>query len=95
MQAQANKHRRDFIFQQGDTAWLRTDNLVLPGHLTRKLAAKWIGPYRIVEVVNPVAVKLDLPENLKLHPVVHISQLKPHECPEVAPERPVFENDSV
>ena len=68
---------------------------MLPGHLTRKLAAKWIGPYPIVKVVNPVAVELDLPANLKLHPVVHISQLKPHEGPEVAPERPVFESENV
>ena len=78
MSAQANKHRQDYHFKQGDSAWLKTSNLVLPGNLTRKLAAKWIGPYPVIAVINPVAVKLDLPPNLKLHPVVYISQLKPH-----------------
>ena len=66
---------------------------MLPGHLTRKLAAKWIGPYPVLQVINPVAVRLQLPANLRLHPVIHISQLKPHEGPEVQPERPVFEDD--
>jgi hypothetical protein len=78
MESQANKHRRDHSFQLGDLAWLRTDHLVLPKTLSRKLASRWIGPYRICKVINRVAMELELPQNFKIHPVFHTSQLKPH-----------------
>ena len=64
---------------------------MLPSSLTRKLAPKWIGPYLVKRIINPVAVELDLPPNLKLHPVLHVSQLKPHHGQDVQLEQPVFE----
>jgi hypothetical protein len=78
METQANKKRRDIQFAVGDWSWLKTDHLVLPPSLSRKLAAKWIGPYQIKKVINPVAMELQLPSNLRLHPVFHVSNLKPH-----------------
>ena len=69
----ANQRRRDVQFSAGDRVWLKTGHLQLPGHLTRKLAARWIGPYEITEVINPVAMRLDLPPSIRLHPVVHVS----------------------
>lgn len=58
--------------------WVSTANLRLPGQLTRKLAPKWIGPYQVVQVVNPVAYKVELPESYRIHPVFHVSMLKPN-----------------
>jgi hypothetical protein len=86
----ANKHRRDLSFSVGELVWLKTDHLQLPGNLTKKLAARWIGPYKVSQVINPVAMQLDLPKEIKLHPVVHVSQLKKHEGPELLPTQPVF-----
>jgi hypothetical protein len=93
MTHQANKHRRDIHYAVGDLAWLRTDNLVLPRGLTRKFANKWIGPFKIVKVVNPVAMELDLPKELRLHKVLHVSNLKPHHGQMVESESPVFKTD--
>jgi hypothetical protein len=73
MAASANRHRRHVDFAIDDLVWLKTDHLQLAGHLSRKLANKWAGPYKIIEVINPVAVRLELPKDIKLHPVVHVS----------------------
>ena len=83
MARQANKHRRDFTFAVGDRVWLKTDHLQLAGTLSRKLAAKWIGPYSVEALINPVALKLALPREIRLHPVVHVSQVKLHQGPDI------------
>ena len=77
----ANTKRGDEEFQVGDFVMLNSDFVYDPIHTDRpkrKLCVKWLGPFRIEKKVSRVAYKLFLPagDNLKIHPVVHIANLK-------------------
>lgn len=73
-----NLHHRDFTFQVGDKVWLSAAHLRRPHaeNASKKLERKFHGPYKIIEVISPVAYKLDLPKTWKIHPVINISHLK-------------------
>ena len=88
---QANKHRRDIAFTVGDLVWLKTSYLQLPASLTKKLSPKWVGPFSVVQVISRTSYRLKLPDAWKIHPVFHVSLLKPHAGPPREVELPVFE----
>jgi hypothetical protein len=68
----ANRARRDMSHEVGAQVWLATKNLPLRLG-TRKLAAIWAGPFRVLSCVGPVAYRLGLPEDWKIHDVFHVS----------------------
>ena len=68
----ADVHRRDLSFKVGDQVLLNTSNL----RTVSGLQPRWIGPFTITNILNPVAVKLDLPATFKLHKSFHVSQLR-------------------
>jgi hypothetical protein len=65
-------------YKVGDLVWFSVRNISLRHPSRRhKLMPKYLGPLKIIEVVGRSAVKLDLPQSVKIHPTVSISQIKP------------------
>jgi hypothetical protein len=74
----ANRSRRDFQFGLGDRVLLSIKYFIPEAFRDRKrkLAAKFAGPYEIIEVISPVAYRLMLPVGTKAYDVLHASMLK-------------------
>jgi hypothetical protein len=79
MQCQADKNRSEREFSVGDRVYLRLQPYVQTSVAMRssqKLGFKFFGPYLILQKIGKVAYKLQLPPTARIHPVVHVSQLK-------------------
>lgn len=77
---EANKRRRFVEFEPNDQVLLSTANLTLPVP-TRKFIDKWIGPFSVLRRVGYVSYRLALPASYRIHPVFHVSKLKPYVDP--------------
>ena len=87
----ANRRRaRAPVYQPGQRVWLLARDLPLQTSQTstRKLNPRFVGPYTVDRIISPVAVRLDLPPALKVHPVFHVSQLKPVATSSLSPPEP-------
>ncbi|KAH7491752.1 Transposon Ty3-I Gag-Pol polyprotein [Phytophthora ramorum] len=64
------------LFEPGSRVWLYMER-VKPG-LTKKLAHRWHGPFRVKNKVEEYAYELELPDRsgYRFYPVVHVSRLK-------------------
>ena len=88
-QRQANRHRSELEFEVGQEVWLSTANLRLKGKPSPKLSQRWIGPFTVKRKLSPLVYELDLPSTLLIHPVFHVSKLRPHRSSErFDPHRP-------
>jgi hypothetical protein len=72
----ADSKRTELSFSLGDLVLLNTKNIRLLTPGTNKLMPRWIGPFAVTQQVGKVSYKLDLPPNMKIHPVFHASLLK-------------------
>jgi hypothetical protein len=86
--AYADRVRRDVSFVVGTDVLLSTKHINLQMKGTPKLLPRWIGPFKVVKQVGSVAYQLELPANLKIHPVFHVSLLKAYVPGRVAPPPP-------
>lgn len=79
MKHQADRNRTERQFAVGDSVYLKLQPYVQKSVATRanqKLSFRYYGPYLVLKKVGATAYKLDLPEQSKIHPVMHVSQLK-------------------
>jgi hypothetical protein len=75
----ANRRRREEEYEVGDEVLLSSSHVTAAFQTkqpSKKLSHRWLGPFRVAEVVSKVAYKLELPDNMHVHPVFHISVLK-------------------
>jgi hypothetical protein len=77
----ADKHRREESFAVGDEVLLSTRDLQLAAdssqqHRAAKLTGRFVGPLKVTRVINPNAYELELPPQLRIHPVQNISKLR-------------------
>jgi hypothetical protein len=74
----SNRHRRPAEkYNVGDMVFLDNEN-INTHRPSAKLDNDAIGPFRVIKVYdqNPLIVKLELPETLKIHPVFHVNLLQ-------------------
>ncbi len=62
-------------FKVGDPVMIQTKDLRLKVP-SRKTAPRFIGPFRVKDVVGPEAYRLWLPSHHKFHPVFNVSRLE-------------------
>jgi hypothetical protein len=73
----ADKSRREVKFQVGDEVWLNIKNFRLPEVLSHKFLGPYASPFKVLEKKLSDTYKLELLENLRVHPTFHVSFLKP------------------
>jgi hypothetical protein len=71
-----DKSRREVKFQVGDEVWLNIKNFRLPEGLSHKFLGPYASPFKVLEKKLSNTYKLELPENLRVHPTFHVSFLK-------------------
>ena len=63
-------------FELGQLVWLDMRNIKTNYH--KKIAPKWEGPFKIIEVLGPLNYRLELPPTWKLHNNFHAIFLMPY-----------------
>ncbi|PNX96205.1 Ty3/gypsy retrotransposon protein, partial [Trifolium pratense] len=79
MEDQANKSRKDCTFESGDLVLLRLQpyrQSTVQRRVSQKLSQRFFGPFSVRRRIGSVAYELDLPPSTRIHPVIHVSQLR-------------------
>jgi len=98
----ANQSARVPSFVLGQEVFLSTKDLNLKSNPSPKLRPRWIGPFKISRLAGENAVELQLPPEIKIHPVFNYDRLKPSIAPppgfperETPPSEPILIDGSL
>jgi len=75
--AQANKHRRQQVFQPGDLVWIHLRKEGFPAKRKTKLMPRADDPFEILERINDNAYKVDLPGDYGASATFNVADLSP------------------
>ncbi len=87
VQGFGDKSRREVKFREGDEVWLNIKNFQLPEGLNHKFFGPYAGPFKVLKKKLFDTYKLELPENLRVHPTFHVSLLNPVSRDALRPDR--------
>ena len=82
-----DRRRKEMTFELGDQVYLRTKN-IRTRRPCKKLDQRKLGPYPVIEVINRNAYKLQLPPEIRIHPVFHVELLEKYVPPQEGQEIP-------
>ncbi|KAF8407228.1 hypothetical protein HHK36_006355 [Tetracentron sinense] len=92
MKLQHDQHHFERSFEVGDMVFLKLQQysqVSLFKRSNQKLVAHFFGPYKVVKCLGPIAYRLELPQNTRLHLVFHVSLLKKYVGPNVVVNRTI------
>uniref|UniRef100_A0A8C6LC12 Gypsy retrotransposon integrase-like protein 1 n=1 Tax=Nothobranchius furzeri TaxID=105023 RepID=A0A8C6LC12_NOTFU len=73
----ADRHRRPApTYSPGQMVWLSSKDVPLKA-TTKKFSPRFLAPFKVAAVLSSTTVRLDLPSSLRIHPVFHVSLVKP------------------
>jgi len=64
-------------YRVGDLVMLNTKDLKyqMVRRRTEKLTKRFVGPYKVKKIISSNMVELELPDTVKIHPVVNVSRI--------------------
>ena len=68
-------------YSVGDLVWLSREyftDAVTKQQKSKKLGVRRYGPFKILALIGKNALRLDIPENIRCHPVVQVEHTTPH-----------------
>ena len=87
MKKWTDKKRRHMEFEEGDLVMVNLlSHRRQVGGVHKALIRRFEGPFRVVKRVGKLAYRLELPSHLEIHPVFHVSFLKPYHADKDDPE---------
>ena len=78
--AQANKRKKEKLFQPGDLVWIHLRKERFPARRKTKLLPRADGPFEVLERINNNAYKVDLPGDYGVSATFNVADLSPYEA---------------